>query len=217
MRISYGLEYVVMKNGVAVLRGIGNCLDEHIIVPSSVQGYPVVGVAEKAFARSTQIKSVVLPKSVEFIEPQAFAWCRELVEITSNASEIGDRAFMGCDRLAKIDFGENLERIGEKAFGYCPALISVALPDSLTRLGSAAFEGCRNLAEISLSDNLLVIESSTFYACDSLSKVILPPILEFIDELAFAYCASIDELNIPATTVINREAFFESNLNRKAS
>ena len=209
MRISYGLEYVVTKNGVAILRGIGNCLDEHIVVPSSVQGYPVVGVAEKAFDRSTQIKSIVLPESVRFIESQAFAWCRELVKITLNVSEIGDRAFMGCDSLSRIDFGEKLELIGEKAFAYCPAIVSVALPDSLTRLGAATFEGCRNLNKILLSDGIRIIENGTFYACDKLRRVELPSKLEYVDEYAFAYCISLLEMNIPSRTVINNDAFFE--------
>lgn len=209
MRVSYGLEYLVTKSGVAILRGIGNCLDEHIVVPSSVQGYPVVGVAEKAFARSTQIKSIILPESVSFIEPQAFAWCRELISITLNVSEIGDRAFMGCDRLAKIDLGERLEQIGEKAFAYCPALISVALPETVCRLGSASFEGCRNLNKISLSDGIKMIENGTFYACDKLRRVELPSKLEYVDEYAFAYCISLLEMNIPSRTVINNDAFFE--------
>lgn len=213
MRYSHGLEYRVSKSGVAVLCGIGNCFDEHIVIPSSVEGYTIVGVAEKAFARCLQIKSVTLPSSICFVGDKAFAWCRNLTKVNAyGLSEIGGRAFMGCDTLASVSFGDHLERIGEKAFAYCPSLISVALPDSLTRLGAAAFEGCRNLAEISLSDSLAIIENSTFYACESLSKVNLPSHLEFIDEYAFAYCSSIGEMDITATTVINRDAFFESSL-----
>ena len=142
MRVSYGLEYMVMKNGVAVLRGIGNCLDEHIVIPSSVRGYPVVGIAEKAFSRSSQIRSVTLPESVRFIESQAFAWCRELTEINlTRITDIGERAFMGCDKLSHIDFGKSVELIGEKAFAYCPAITSVMLPETVIRLGAASFEG----------------------------------------------------------------------------
>lgn len=218
MRYSHGLEYRVSKSGVAVLCGIGNCFDEHIVIPSSVEGYAIVGIGEKAFARCLQVKSVTLPSSICFVSDNAFAWCRNLTEVNAHdISEIGNRAFMGCDALASVSFGDRLERIGEKAFAYCPSLISVALPDSLTRLGVAAFEGCRNLTEISLSDNLSIIENSTFYACDSLGKVNLPSHLEFIDEYAFAYCSSIGEMDIPTKTVINRDAFFESNLIKKAS
>lgn len=210
MRVSRGLEYAVSKSGVAILRSIGNCTDEHIVVPSAVEGYPVVGVAEKAFARSTHIKSVTLPASVRFIEAQAFAWCRELtyVKLTST-HEIGTRAFMGCDKLSWVDLGNALEEIGEKAFAYCPALSNVDLPDTVSRLCSAAFEGCRNLCTASLSRSLKIIENSTFYACESLRRVELPSKLEYIDECAFAYCSSLVDMDVPAKTVINNQAFFE--------
>ena len=211
MRTSCGLEYKVLDSNSAVLVGIGDCSDEHIIVPSVIRGYNVVGISEKAFCR-TGIKSVSLPLSITYVSSQAFAWCRDLVEVKAlNICEIGNRAFMGCDKLSNVSFGNKLEYIGDKAFAYCPSLTSVALPNSLKALGSSAFEGCANLCRICLSDNLSIIESGTFYACGSLCKVILPSKLEFINEYAFAYCSSIQEINIPTKTVINREAFFECN------
>ena len=209
MRVSCGLEYTVMKSGVAILNGIGNCLDEHIVVPSEVCGYPVVGVSEKAFARSLQIKSVTLPSSVNFIEAQAFAWCRELIFIkVSGATMIGDRAFIGCDKLKLVNL-EATEVIGEKAFAYCPALYSVTLPDSLQRICPSAFEGCRGIKCITIPNSVRIIENGTFYACSSLCKVSLPTSLEYVDEYAFAYCSSLVDMEIPYKTVINNDAFFE--------
>ena len=210
MRCSHGLEYRISADGLAVLCGIGICTDEHVSIPSEVDGYPVIGIAEKAFVRCEQIRSVSLPLSVTFIDNQAFAWCRNLTDVRAlNLFEIGDRAFIGCDRLSSISFGNKLEVIGEKAFSYCSSLSSVALPDSLVRLGSSAFEGCRKLCRICLSDNLKFIENGTFYACEGLCKVILPSSLEYVDEYAFAYCSSLVEMDVPSKTVINKDAFFE--------
>ena len=210
MKVSSGLEYRVLDGNSAVLCGVGECLDEHIIVPSAIRGYSIVGIAERAFYRSSQIKSITLSRSIRFIEPQAFAWCRELTEINLfNTEEIGERAFMGCDMLTRVNFGKQLGTIGEKAFAYCPSLTSMSLPNSLTRLGSASFEGCRNLCSISLSDGIRIIENGTFYACEKLRRVELPSKLEYIDEHAFAYCVSIVEMNLPPRTVINDDAFFE--------
>lgn len=215
MKYSHGLEYKVSKSGVAVLCGIGNCTDEHLIIPSFVEDFPIVGVAEKAFARCLQIKSISLPSSVTYVSDQAFAWCRNIEEVRfETVSEVGNRAFMGCDKLSCISFGNKLETIGDKAFAYCPSLSSVSLPDSLTSLGSASFEGCRNLVSITISSGISIIENGTFYACESLSQISLPKTLEYIDEYAFAYCASINEMNIPTKTVINRDAFFECSLNK---
>ena len=80
MKASSGLEYRVLDGNSAVLCGFGECLDEHIVVPSAVRGYSIVGIAEKAFYRSSKIKSITLSKSIRFIEPQAFAWCFELTK-----------------------------------------------------------------------------------------------------------------------------------------
>ncbi len=211
MRRSHGLEYKLSDNGAAVLCGIGSCESDFIYVPESVDGFTVIGVEKKAFCRCEQIKGVVLPSSVKYIAAQAFAWCRNLESIVlDGAVEIKDRAFIGCDKLSKVKFGSALEAIGEKAFAHCPAVTEAQFPDSLELLGSGAFEGCRNLRSVSLSDNVRVIENGTFYGCTSLQKVSLPENLEYIDEYAFAYCISIADMNIPSKTVINCEAFFES-------
>ena len=210
MNISRGLEYTVIENGVAILRGIGNCLDEHIVVPSTVQGYPVVGVAEKAFERNDVIKSITLPCSVENIGKMAFAWCRNLESVRAEGVIcIDNRAFMGCDRLQILAFGDYLETIGDKVFSYCAFLTSLTLPRHTETIGTAAFEGCRNLKKIILPSAVKIIENSTFYACTSLWSVKLPNHLEYIDEYAFAYCISITEMNLSPKTVVNNDAFFE--------
>lgn len=212
-----GLEYSLLDGGVAVLVGVGYCEQEHIVLPSFVGGFPVVGVAEKAFCRSTQIKSIHLPLSVKFVDSEAFAWCRNLERVAfKNVLEIGERAFMGCDRLSSIEFGSELEMVDEKAFAYCSAITSLDLPESLTSIGESAFEGCRNLRSVTLPDHIKVIQNSTFSACGNLCRVKLPRRLEYIDEYAFAYCTSITEMLIPSKTVLNADAFFEcGSLSRK--
>ena len=210
MNTSSGLDYTVINSNSVVVCGIGSCADEHIVIPSAVRGYTVVGIAEKAFLRSSQIKSVTLPKSVKFIDQQAFAWCRELIEVKIAAvTEICDKAFIGCDKLEAVNFGKSLEYIGKKAFAFCPSITVADLPDTVYRLSSASFEGCRSLSRIYIPESVKIIESSTFYACEKLRKVTLPSKLEYIDEFAFAYCISIVEMNISQRTVINSGAFFE--------
>jgi len=207
---SAGLEYKLLSNGTAILRGIGSCSDENIVIPAKIGSHTVVSVSKKAFYRNDRIKSVTLPSSVKLVDDQAFAWCQKLDSIQLyGVVEIGERAFMGCDRLCNAELFNGLQLIGDKAFAYCPALTSVKLPDSVTKLGVSSFEGCRNLTKIALSQSLRYIENGTFYACSSLCKVIIPRDLEYIDEYAFAYCDSITEIKLPSKTVVNGDAFFE--------
>lgn len=207
-KVTNGLEFSLLDGGVAVLEGFGCCELEHIVVPAMIGGFPVVGVAEKAFCRSEQLRSIFFPASVRFVDAQAFAWCRNLEKVIfDGVLELGERAFMGCDNLSSVVLGGELEIIGEKAFAYCPALEALILPDSVTSIGEAAFEGCRNLRSIDISDNVKVIENGTFYACGSLRQIKLPRRLEYIDEFSFAYCISIKEMLIPSRTVLNHDAF----------
>lgn len=219
MTSSKGLEFVINSQNEAYLCGIGTCTDENVVVPSSFNGCMVVGVAEKAFERNDLIKSVILPFSVENIEKMAFAWCRNLESIRmEGVIDIKNRAFMGCDSLKNVVFGDYLQFIDDKAFSYCSALERIELPRHVGSIGTAAFEGCRNLKKISLPNSVKVIENSTFYACTSLRSVKLSNQLEYIDEYAFAYCISITEMNLSPKTVINNEAFFEcENVKSKVS
>lgn len=219
MTSSTGLDFSISSQNEAYLCGIGNCTDENVVVPSSINGYMVVGVTEKAFERNDTIKSIILPSSVESIGKMAFAWCRNLENVRiEGVIHIENRAFMGCDRLQNVVLGDYLETVGEKAFSYCSALAILSLPRHTVSVGSAAFEGCRSLRKISLPNSIKTIENSTFYACTSLRSVKLSNQLEYIDEYAFAYCISITEMNLSPKTVINNEAFFEcENVRTKVS
>jgi len=210
-RPTNGLEYSLLDGGVAVLVGIGYCNKEHIVVPETISGFTVVGVAEKAFFKSSDLKSIVLPSSVKFIEDQAFAWCSNLEEVIFDGIlEIGNRSFIGCDKLKLLSFSNVIEFIGEKAFAYCPSLVSLTIPESVISIGQSAFEGCRSLVSVNISENVRLIENGTFYACTSLRSVTLPRRLEYIDEYAFAYCSAVTDMIIPKKTVVNSDAFFES-------
>lgn len=215
---SSGLEYEILADGNAVICGIGSCKDSNILIPRYInRNIQVVGIADKAFFKSKQIKSIKLPSSVSYIGNSAFAWCHNLISIHAPAiTSIADRAFMGCDLLCVADIGNDLTSIGEKAFAYCTTITNINLPDHVHSIGVSAFEGCRNLRCISLPEDLKIIENGIFYACTSLRKVDLPKKLEYIDEYAFAYCVSINELNIPKRTVINNDAFYECGNAAKA-
>ena len=91
-----------------------------IVIPNVITieniDYPVVSIAENAFAECTEITSIVIPNSVTTIEAQAF---------------------LGCSSLASITFSENLERIGISAF-YRTAWLNNQ-PDGLVYTGKVAY------------------------------------------------------------------------------
>ena len=205
-----GIKYSIEKNLATVVSVADSTLCD-IKIPSVIFGnIKVVGVDNKAFSRQSQITSITLPDSVEFVGKNAFAWCPSLQSIKMNGVKVIDeRAFMGDAKLSIIEFSDNLIEIGDKAFAYCNSLVAIKLPESVEYIGTGIFEGCRYLKFVSIPDRINIIGNSAFYACTSLIGVKLPKELTYIDEYAFAYCVNLSDISISKSTVINREAFYE--------
>lgn len=77
----------------------------------------VVKIDRYAFFRS-EIVSVIIPYSIEFIGSSAFAECNKLkkVELTEGLTEIDDSAFEGCENLEEIIIPNTVIKIQEDAF-----------------------------------------------------------------------------------------------------
>lgn len=73
---------------------------EQVIIPETVQGYPVMKIQAGAFNGST-MKSLYLPASIDMIEDGAFKNCANLEEITlhDTFTRVTDAAFSGCSNL----------------------------------------------------------------------------------------------------------------------
>ncbi len=90
------------KKGYAVkrYRGVG----ERIVVPSKIDGKPVIMIERKAFLSCKMIRHIVLPDTIEEIGDWAFAHAEQLRTITipSHALSRGKELFLGCKRLREI-------------------------------------------------------------------------------------------------------------------
>ena len=121
---------------------------------------------------------------------------------------VGDRAFLGADRMTGIDLPPTLTRIGQNAFLGCAALRSVALPDGVTALGTGAFEGCASLQGALLSPALTEIPPRAFYLCRSLQAIRVPDHVAAIGQSAFSGCAALTGVSLPeGLHTVGPEAF----------
>ena len=71
--------------------------------------------------------------------------------IPSTVISIGERAFIGCDKLEGIILSENIENIGSYAFYGCKELISIYLGEKITNIEYGVFNECLKLTEINVS------------------------------------------------------------------
>ncbi|MBR4976492.1 MAG: leucine-rich repeat domain-containing protein, partial [Thermoguttaceae bacterium] len=166
-----------------------------VVVPDGV-----ASIAKGAF-QGGEIESVVLPRTLEIIDANAFESCMKLKSVLSapEALEtIGASAFSGCSALERFDWPENLQVIGKNAFTNCDSLTSAEIK-SVRRVGENAFYNNNKLATVELPSGTREIEAGAF-AETALTTFKLPRDLETLQPGAFSGVAlekiEIEEGNV---------------------
>jgi len=129
------------------------------------------------------------------------------VTLPSSIRVIGEYAFSGCNKLAKVNFPEGLTQIGDYAFEDT-ALTGITLPSSLRVLGNGAFSGCSKLTKTNIPAKITEISARAF-ANTAITSVTLPSSLKVIWDEAFAG-TKITSITLPASIKnIGNYAFYE--------
>jgi len=140
------LGYKVDPAGWLISEYIGT--NTEVIVPSQIEGKPVVIISNLAFCENDLLVSVTIPDGVTLI---------------------GNRAFDKCKSLKSVSIPNGVTKIGNWAFGNCPSLASIVLPNSVTFIGEGAFVNCTSLTSITIPDGVETISDDAFEGCTSLS------------------------------------------------
>ncbi len=215
-----------------------------VILPNSVK---IIG--EGAF-NASGVVNVVIGEGVESIGTVAFGYAIYLDTVIlggydwdessmtkSSLKTIGDNAFIGCEKLSKIEIPETVESIGSYAFrktamwqnatdGLVYAgnwLVDcnnerinqdyIEILDGTRGIAKYAFYECSKVYEVALPESVKLIGSSAFYKCRSLLMVYLPSTLERIEDYTFYKCENLLPLELPKSLkYIGRSAFYDCNL-----
>lgn len=155
-----------------------------VVIPDTVSK-----IGNHCFANSN-IKSVVIPNSVNEIEYYAFEHCKSLTSITipNSVTSIGSSAFSGSG-LTSITIPNSVTRFFvDYAFSGCYNLTSIKLPSSITRIGKSMFYSCSSLTSITIPSGITEICDNAFSWCDNLSSIYIPPSVSTIHKYAFLHC-----------------------------
>ena len=130
-----------------------------------------------------------------------------------NVTEIGDSAFMNCDRIPIVSIPNSVKKIGDKAFYWCDGLASIKMSNALTEIGDSAFYYCRTLKSVELSNTITQIGKGAFCHCVWIEDINIPNSLNHIEAYTFEDCTSLKTVNIPKSVkVIGEKSFYNSGI-----
>ncbi len=98
-----GLSYLFLNDGAAVVIGYTGTATA-VSIPDAINGHPVTGIGERAFANCYALTVIVLPSNLESIATHAFIDCNGLqsISIPASVTTIGEKAFLSCWALSSI-------------------------------------------------------------------------------------------------------------------
>lgn len=125
----------VKEDGGAVIVGKSKnnrSLVKELILPSQLDGLPVVGIGHYAFDYDIHIERVVIPDTVRWIGINAFVDCTSLREVVlpQGLEALYTQAFGGCKSLARIEIPGNVHTIISNPFSGCPIAAFVVAPEN---------------------------------------------------------------------------------------
>ena len=185
-------EYEEFEDGditVTITKFVGGETD--VVIPSQINGYPVVGIAPHAFDNFTNITSITIPESVVEIEGYVMG------RYTTEDYITGD-VFDGCTNLKEINVNENNE--------YYSSVNGVLFNKNKTSL--IKYPMGKTNSKYSVLKNVISIEYGAFSNCTNLKSVSIPNGVNNIEEFAFSGCTNLNNITIPVSvTSIGYSAF----------
>ncbi len=183
------LTYTVSDADTVTVTGyIGG--DVVVILPSEIEGKPVVAISEDAFAGKGSVRGISIPDSVTEMPAGAFAGCAGLSTL-----RIPRASADGMTHFGSLFGAETYETNGV----HVPNSLTTVIVTGGETVAPYAFYDC-DVEVVGLPAATTDIGAFAFYGCDKLAYIPLgKTALRTVGEHAFTNCASLLSLDLPAT------------------
>ena len=227
-----GLTYEIV-DGEVTITGYTDELPADLVIPATIEDYPVTKIGDYAFDDCDKLLyvdipdsvtvmgkyvfydcdsliSVSIPDSITAIEDYTFTHCGALTSVTipDSVISIGYGAFGSCWDLVSVTIGNGVTSIGEAAFMKCCCLEKIVIPDSVTTIGWGAFAAAISLETIIIPNGVTIIEEDVFCGCTALKSIVIPDGVTSIGCIAFSGCESLTSVTIPGSVTTIEEGAF---------
>lgn len=223
----YTAQFILVKNGfldpppktVTITKYTGT--ESTVILPSTINSWPVTKIGEDAFQDNTTITSVTIPASVTEIGANAFAGCTNLTSVTyggdwSNLTiQSGNPAVQDAANAPLFDFEfippDNTAVIVTN-YKYNGAAADVTIPSRyqgkpVTTIGHAAFFNSA-VTSVTIPDSVTSISDEAFINCPKLTNISIPNSVTYIGFSAFSSCTSLKSITLPSSLSFISGALF---------
>ena len=180
------LKYEI-RNGACVISGYDG-EPKDLVIPASIDGYPVVEIGTNAFKWCSSLETVTLPDTIRVISPGAFQYAGSTAE--------------GAPGFHAVNLNEGLVSIGYLAFCGDAQLKDVSIPSTVRVIDFSAFEKCGGLEDAVLPDKLESLGSYAFYE-SSLKNAVIPASIHTIPSYCFVNSALV------SVTILGADVDFE--------
>ena len=157
-------------------------------IPSEYDGLPVGAIADEAFLKCRNIRTVKVPDSVKTIGVRAFCGCFKLesVDLPESICELSEEMFLGCSSLTELQVPKSVTLIARNAFQYSE-ITNIYINSHECTIEEAAFNDCLSLKNVvfSAENAAIKIDDDAFFICSSLSEESREKIKQFNPNINF--------------------------------
>lgn len=202
--------YYISNGQVRITEYIGK--ENNVVVPSEIDGCPVVSLEEFSFKDNEKIESVKLPNSIKEIKYGAFEGDINLKEINipDSVEYMVGAIFSGCKSLTSLVIpGSAKLHISYEMVSGCENLESIEIKgenEDFTTIDGILYNKDKTILivcpegrkdDVDIPDTVKKIEDFAFCGCIYIKNIKIPESVNTIGDAAFATCKSLTSITIP--------------------
>lgn len=131
---------------------VGSSGTGSLVIPSSEQGYPVIGILDEALKNKTFLYGVKMADSITTIGHSFISGCNLIEDITfpKNISKLGSDTIgaLNGSYVKKVIFADGTIKIADNALLDADMVNTVVVPESVTSIGKNVFNNLKDTVDV---------------------------------------------------------------------